>query len=89
MAVGAGSCCYVAVSALLLAVGVGDDGSPIVMHSWPTALAAQSLYGLSRAAWESVNAAAIAEWFAADDRLAGAAFSARLMFDGLGGAIAF
>jgi hypothetical protein len=45
--------------------------------------------GLSRAAWESVGVALTAEWFGADEVSLSAAFAARLMFDGLGGAAAF
>ena len=116
VAVGAGSCCYAAVAALVLsedlsialADGGGESGGgggggsggsgewesdsfagPGLTQSWGGVALLQCLYGLARAAWESVSVALTAEWFGADDRKLSAAFAARLMFDGLGGAAAF
>ena len=95
----AGSCCYAGVAALVLqtgsvplvppvAGGVSVD-SPVATHAWGSLVQLQLLFGLSRAAWESVGVALTVEWFGTDDVQLSAAFAARLLFDGLGGAAGF
>lgn len=95
----AGSCCYAGVAALVLQTGsvplVPPDAggasvdSPVATHAWGSLVQLQLLFGLSRAAWESVGVALTVEWFGTDDVQLSAAFAARLLFDGLGGAAGF
>lgn len=95
----AGSCCYAGVAALVLQTGSAplvppDAGgasvdSPVATHAWGSLVQLQLLFGLSRAAWESVGVALTVEWFGTDDVQLSAAFAARLLFDGLGGAAGF
>lgn len=90
----AGSCCYAGVAALVLQTGsvplVPPDAggasvdSPVATHAWGSLVQLQLLFGLSRAAWESVGVALTVEWFGMDDVQLSAAFAARLLFDGLG-----